>query len=143
MKFTTFLLLMFSSLKGIVYGYSLAVFAWVASFIVPIQSFLVFTVFLVFMDMGSGILAAMKRGDRINSKGLGRTITKCISYYMVILSAQGFVNVFEVTDYLTWAMAFLITITEFKSLIENVEEITGTEIWKTISELIPKIKTGK
>jgi ribosomal protein S8 len=95
------------------------------------------------MDMASGILAAIKRGEKINSRGLSRTITKCISYFMVILSSQGFVNVFSVTDYLTWAMAFLITITEFKSLIENVEQITGTEIWKTISELMPKIKTGK
>ena len=93
--------------------------------------------------MISGILAATHRKEKIHSKGMRRTITKCISYYLVILAAQGFVNVFGVTDYLTWAMAFLITITEFKSLIENVEEITGVKVWETISGLMPKIQSKK
>lgn len=134
---------MFSGIKPILIGYFLAITAWVVSFIVPIQSFLIFTVILVFADMISGILAAQYRKEKINSKGLRRTITKCISYYLVILCAQGFVKVFGVTDYLTYAMAFLITITEFKSLVENVEEVTGVNVWTTISGILPKIQSKK
>ena len=131
---------MFSGIKNLLTGYFLAVTAWIASFIVPVESFLLFTVCLVFADMITGILAARHRNEKIHSRGMRRTITKCVSYYLVILCSQGFVNVFGVTDYLVWAMAFLITITEFKSLIENVEEITGTKIWETISGFMPKIQ---
>lgn len=131
---------MFNINKSIVFGYVLALVAWFINELIPVRSFLLLTLLLVFFDMIAGMIAANQRGEQITSKAMRRTITKSISYFLVILGAQGFVKVFGVTDYLVFAMSFLIAITEFKSIVENVESITGASLWGKIIELIPQFK---
>lgn len=115
-----------------VLGYAAALAGWVFSFLVPISSFLVITVALVMCDLYTGTKAAKKRNEKINSKGLKRTVEKISLYFVAILLSEGIRVVFLPPVPLAYATAFAITITEFKSNIENVEAVTGVNIWTTI-----------
>jgi uncharacterized membrane protein len=103
-------------------------FGWVASFFIPIKGFLIFTVFVVFVDMATGIIAAKKEGQKINSRGLYRTIEKIIVYFCAILIFEGARNTFSLPFNITYMAAFLIATVELYSISENVKRITGVNL---------------
>ena len=69
---------------------------FIASFFIPIKGFLLFTVFVVFADTITGIKAAKKEGQKINSKGLYRTTEKIVVYFVAILIFEGAKNTFSI-----------------------------------------------
>ena len=101
---------------------------WIASFFIPIKGFLLFTVFVVFADMGTGILAAKKEGQKINSRGLYRTMEKIVVYFCGILIFEGARNTFSIPFNLTYMTAFLIAAVELTSISENIKRITGVNL---------------
>tara|TARA_R110000868_G_scaffold280083_1_gene540163 strand:+ start:835 stop:1239 length:405 start_codon:yes stop_codon:yes gene_type:complete len=103
-------------------------FGWVASFFIPIKGFLIFTVFVVFADMATGILAAKKEGQKINSRGLYRTIEKIVVYFCAILIFEGARNTFSLPFNITYMAAFLIATVELYSISENIKRITGVNL---------------
>ena len=102
-------------------------FGWVASFFIPIKGFLIFTVFVVFADMATGILAAKKEQQKINSKGLYRTMEKIVVYFCGILIFEGARNTFSLPN-ITYMAAFLIATVELYSISENIKRITGVNL---------------
>jgi len=100
---------------------------WIFSFFVPIKGFLIFTVFVVFADMATGILAAKKEGQKINSRGLYRTIEKIVVYFCAILIFEGARNTFSLPN-ITYMAAFLIATVELYSISENIKRITGVNL---------------
>lgn len=121
-------------------GYISAVFGWITAFVLPISGFLIFTVFLVFCDLVTGTKAARFRKEQINSKGLRRTVEKILLYFIAILASEGMTYVFMKGVPLSYVTAFAIAITEFKSNIENIEAVTGVNIWKSIKDRITPSK---
>lgn len=103
-------------------------FGWVASFFIPIKGFLLFTVAVVFADMITGIIAARKEGQKINSRGLYRTIEKIIVYFCAILIFEGSRNTFSLPFNITYMVASMIAGTELLSIAENVNRITGVNL---------------
>tara|TARA_R110000868_G_scaffold190426_2_gene434123 strand:+ start:379 stop:783 length:405 start_codon:yes stop_codon:yes gene_type:complete len=103
-------------------------FGWVASFFIPIKGFLIFTVFVVFADMATGILAAKKEQQKINSKGLYRTMEKIVVYYCGILIFEGARNTFSLPFNITYMAAFLMAAVELTSISENIKRITGVNL---------------
>jgi uncharacterized membrane protein len=101
---------------------------YIFSFFVPIKGFLIFTIFVVFADMGTGIMAAKKEGQKINSRGLYRTIEKIIVYFCAILIFEGARNTFSLPFNITYMAAFLIATVELYSISENVKRITGVNL---------------
>ena len=101
---------------------------WIASFFIPIKGFLIFTIFVVFADMGTGIMAAKKEGQKINSRGLYRTIEKIIVYFCAILIFEGARNTFSLPFNITYMAAFLIATVELYSISENIKRITGVNL---------------
>ena len=101
---------------------------YIFSFFIPIKGFLIFTVFVVFADMGTGILAAKKEGQKINSRGLYRTIEKIIVYFCAILIFEGARNTFSLPFNITYMAAFLIATVELYSISENIKRITGVNL---------------
>jgi uncharacterized membrane protein len=101
---------------------------WIFSFFVPIKGFLIFTVFVVFADMATGIIAAKKEGQKINSKGLYRTIEKIVVYFCAILIFEGARNTFSLPFNITYMAAFLIATVELYSISENIKRITGVNL---------------
>lgn len=100
---------------------------YIFSFFIPIKGFLIFTIFVVFADMGTGILAAKKEGQKINSRGLYRTIEKIVVYFCAILIFEGARNTFSLPN-ITYMAAFLIATVELYSISENIKRITGVNL---------------
>lgn len=114
----------------------------IATFFVGIQGFLVLSISLVIADWITGVMASRKRKmieakkeniklrRVIESKRLRDTVDKGVSYMLFILASEGICWVFmEKIDWqfcpITYIAAAYIAYTEYKSLSENVEEITG------------------
>lgn len=124
-------------MKAVIYnilkiGYDGIAFAiccgFIASFFIPIKGFLLFTVFVVFTDTITGILAARKRGEQITSKGLYRTSQKCLVYLCGIMIFEGARLTFQLPFNITYMVAFTIATTELFSIAENIKSITGVNI---------------
>ena len=101
---------------------------FIASFFIPIKGFLLFTVFVVFADTVTGIMAARKRGEAITSKGLYRTSQKVVVYFVGIMIFEGAKNTFSLPVNITYMVAFTIATTELYSIAENIKSITGVNI---------------
>jgi uncharacterized membrane protein len=98
------------------------------SFFLPIKHFLIFTIFVVFADTVTGIMAARKRGEPITSKGLYRTSQKVVVYFVGIMIFHGASITFQLPSQITYSVSFIIAATELFSISENIKSITGTNI---------------
>jgi uncharacterized membrane protein len=111
---------------------------WIFSFFIPIKGFLIFTVFVVFADMATGILAAKKEQQKINSKGLYRTMEKIVVYFCAILIFEGAKNTFSLPFNITYMTAFLIAAVELTSISENIKRITGVNLTTLITRFFTR-----
>ena len=103
---------------------------YVVFFFAPISAALIGIGVLIFADVITGVKAASKRGESIHSRKLSVTVNKMIFYAIAIILAR----VMEVS-FIPWLpiaqlTAGYIAVVEFKSNIENIGEITNTDIWK-------------
>jgi uncharacterized membrane protein len=102
------------------------------SFFLPIKHFLIFTIFVVFADTVTGIIAAKKRGEKITSKGLYRTSQKVVVYFCGIMIFHGASVTFGLPSQIVYSVSFLIAFTEIYSVSENIKSITGVNLALTI-----------
>ena len=113
-------------------GYEKIVYAiccgWIASFFIPIKGFLLFVIAVTFADMVTGIKAARKEGQKINSRGLYRTSEKIAVYFVGIMIFEGAKNTFSLPVPITYMVAFLIATVELYSISENIKRITGVNL---------------
>lgn len=93
---------------------------------VPIKASLAAVGVLTFLDLMLGVLAARKRGEPITSSGFKKTVVKLLAYESTVMLG------FLVEQYLTGdlmpvvkILGGMIGITELKSVLENLEELTG------------------
>jgi uncharacterized membrane protein len=110
---------------GIVYSICCGV---LFSFFFPIKHFLIFTIFVVFADTVTGIIAARKRNEAITSKGLYRTSQKVVVYFVGIMIFHGASVTFGLPSQIVYSVSFLISFTELYSISENIKSITGVNI---------------
>ena len=101
---------------------------WIFSFFVPIKGFLLFVIAVTFADMVTGIKAARKEGQKINSRGLYRTSEKIAVYFVGIMIFEGAKNTFSLPVPITYMVAFLIATVELISISENIKRITGVNL---------------
>ena len=116
---------------------TLAVFA-------PIKALLLVTGILIFSDLISGILAARKKGQKISSAGMRRTITKVAVYNAAIM--LGFLTETYMLDGflpLSKIVSGLISVVEFKSILENLDVVNGNPIFKSLIEKLGSINDDK
>ena len=116
------------------------IFSTFAQFFRPIGDFIFLIIFLIIGDFITGVWAAKKRGEIINSSGFRRTFQKVVVYAFSIILTE-YISVVMLKDIeinISYPIAILIVITEFKSVSENVLTITGVDIWEKIKELILK-----
>jgi hypothetical protein len=89
---------------------------------------LIFTIFVVFSDTVTGIMAARKRNEPITSKGLYRTSQKILTYFCGIMIFHGASITFGLPSQIVYSVSFLISFTELYSISENIKSITGVNI---------------
>jgi uncharacterized membrane protein len=120
---------------GIIYSICCGV---LFSFFFPIKHFLIFTIFVVFADTVTGIMAARKRNEPITSKGLYRTSQKVVVYFVGIMIFHGASVTFGLPSQIVYSVSFLISFTELYSISENIKSITGVNIGTAILKFIKK-----
>lgn len=118
-----------------------ALWVYIGAFLAPISHFLFFTVALVLCDLFTGVWAARTRKEVIHSKGFKRSVLKISLYFVAILLSEGMKRVFfpDLDFDLVYIVAGIISLTEFKSNLENVATVTGTNIWSLIANYIPRL----
>jgi len=108
----------------------------VTAFVFNVQPFITLLVGLVLADLVTGMMAAKKRKERISSRGIFRTVEKITVQCIAILAAEGIrVTLFPEVN-LTYVVVFVIAMSEFKSIIENVETILEIKIWSFLKSKI-------
>jgi len=112
-----------------------------AAIFAPIQGMLMACLCLVAFDLITGIAAAHKRKEQIKSAGLKQTVLKLFIYELVIAfsfiaqhylmsDALPIVNI--VTGY--------IGVTEFLSIVENLNSVSGNNLLKALLERLSQTK---
>jgi len=103
-----------------------------AAIFAPIQSLLLSTGVMIFIDLVTGLLAAKKQAIPITSSGLRRTVTKMFVYEAVLCLA------YIAEHYMSNILPFvkmasgMITIVELTSVYENLNIIGGNNILKSL-----------
>lgn len=99
----------------------------------PIKATLITVMVLTVVDLITGIMVSRKRRKKITSAGLKRTIIKTTVYEVVVM--LGFLT----EQYMTGdaipvvkILAGFIGLTELKSVMENIELISGMSIIKLL-----------
>lgn len=115
---------------------------WLLIFTRPAHDSMLAVIALVFADLIAGIWAAAKRGDKITSYGLRRTITtKILPYQFAILCSLVVEQEILPSIPLMKATAGFVAVAELKSVFENLSQITGLDFWSAIREkLQPSLK---
>lgn len=115
-----------------------------ASFIAPVQPFLIMAFALIVCDLYTGVRAAKYRKQVIHSKGIGRSIEKMTLYIIAILLAELFRTTFLHTSGIgpieefpiVYIVSITISIRELKSNYENIQAVTGTNVYRGIRDKI-------
>lgn len=105
----------------------------------PIKPAVVSVMVLTLVDMVSGIIAAYRRDEKLTSAGFGRTVSKIAIYQVAVLTAflaQKYL-VLEILPICNLVTS-LIGLTELKSVLENLDSISGGNFF---SSLISKISS--
>lgn len=89
---------------------------------------------LVILDFASGVLAARMRSEKIGSWGIRQTGIKAFEYIMLLAACMMVANSFELVDWLDTTAFMYVSLTELKSIVENVTDPDGTgrKVWKLI-----------
>jgi phage-related holin len=105
---------------------TLAVFA-------PINTVLEVVLVLILCDLLTGLIASRKAGIKITSSGLRRTISKIVVYELALIA--GFLaEKYLMGDLLPVVklLGGLIGATELKSVLENANIISGTNLFEAL-----------
>lgn len=103
------------------------------AFLLPIKLVIITAGVLIFTDLITGIFAAKKRGERITSAALSRTIAKLAVYQTVIITGYMLqMNLLSNVVPVINIVGGVIGMVEFKSIIENANTILGTDIFKEV-----------
>lgn len=106
----------------------------------PIKALFVITSTLIVIDTITGIIAAKARKEKITSRSFGRIIVKLLLYNLFIIAAfliEQFI--LENAIQLTRIGVAIIALTEFFSIMENIESSTGIS-FKKIKYLIQEAR---
>ena len=99
----------------------------------PIHMVMITVGTLITVDLVTGIWAAIKRGDKVQSSAMRRTISKVLIYQLAVITG------FMLETYILGGIipvskivAGVIGMVEFKSILENSNHIVGTDIFKLV-----------
>lgn len=116
----------------------------IASVFAPIKAVFIVTGILIFADLLFGVIAAKKRGEKITSAGLRRTVTKVFVYNSAV--ALGFlVETFMLDGFVPVSKiaAGLISVVEFTSILESLNFINGSPVFKALIEKLGSVNDKK
>lgn len=110
------------------------------SVLAPIQHLIFATVFFVLADFVTGIWKAKKIGETITSQKMKNTIPKLLLYVLALIVGQ--VAQQFVLPEIPFVKIFsgFIALVEIKSILENINGITGLDLWKELKSYLSRKK---
>lgn len=118
-------------------------FLVIAAILAPVKLILIAITCLTIVDLISGVAASIKQKVPITSSGFKRTLIKIAVYQFVVI--MGFLSEkYIIGDLIPVVKIFssLIGITELKSVLENVELITGIPVIQMIIDKLGSKQDG-
>jgi uncharacterized membrane protein len=116
-----------------VLGWARAIAVAGLALLMPIGPIIGVAVLLIFADLFTGVWAARKRGERISSAALGRTVSKLVVYLTAIITSYLVEHVMlQDTLPISKLAGSAIGLVEMKSLIENFTVILGKDLFRAI-----------
>lgn len=105
----------------------------ILALLAPIHAVMATAGGLILTDLLLGVLAAHKRGDLITSGALRRTVTKMVVYQCAIITGF-FAEHYMMQDALPVVklVASAIAMVELKSILENLDDLNGASVFKTV-----------
>ena len=107
------------------------------SALAPIHTVMLSVGILILTDLVTGMWAALKRGEKITSAAMRRTVSKIVVYQLAVIS--GFLLERYLIDGLmpvSKIVAGVIGMVEFKSILENANKIVGGNIFKSVIKML-------
>jgi sugar phosphate permease len=117
-----------------------ALLATVLAVFAPIKMVIVTTGVLIMADTITGIFAARKRGEKVSSAGLRRTVTKSCVYLSAV--CLGFlVETYMIDQFMPISkiISGVISLVELKSILENLDSVHGSSIFKSVIEKLGSV----
>lgn len=105
----------------------------ILAILAPVKAVIITSMVLVAADLVLGLMAARRRGEAITSAGFRRTAIKLFVYEMAII--LGFVAETYLIGSLvpvTKIVSAFVGLTELKSIVENLNIINGSPIFKIL-----------
>lgn len=99
----------------------------------PIKMVMITVGVLIMADLVTGIWAALKRGEKVSSAAMRRTISKMFIYQLAVIC--GFMLETYILDGIVPVakiVAGVIGMVEFKSILENSNHIVGGDLFKIV-----------
>lgn len=118
--------------------YFMYLVAGVTAFFSPIAGSLAFVGFLASADFITGVIKAHKAGN-ITSKRMIDKVYSSLGYFIAIIIAHVVeTHIGNEIVPMVKAVIAVIAVTELQSLRENIQEITGVDLLKSISAVVKK-----
>lgn len=105
----------------------------IAAALAPIKMVMITVGVLIIADLITGMWAAKKRGEKISSAAMRRTVSKMLIYQLSVVC--GFLLEAYILDSIipvSKIVAGVIGMVEFKSVLENANHIVGGDIFKMV-----------
>ena len=99
--------------------------------------------FLVVTDLFTGIWAAKKRGEKVTSWGMRKTVSKLLAYEIAIVLAFVMESALVPALPVVKAVAGFIGAIEFKSGMENLSRILGVDLLVAVKGIIQGTKLNE
>lgn len=131
-------------MKDLLEKYLVPTLVSAVSVFAPIKGVIVTVGIVILVDTVTGVLAARKRGEKITSAGLRRSISKALIYQTAILT--GFlIEKYLIGDIipLTKLLAGAIGAVESISIVENLNSLSDNNVFKKVIELLGSINDKK
>lgn len=111
-----------------------------SGFFAPIWILILWMTIFVSFDLISGVTAAKKRGELLQSCKLRRTINKLVWYFAAVLLAHGLdAGILSFIDlHLASFTAAIICGVELYSILENAYSITGNRVFWLLTQFTTK-----
>lgn len=115
-----------------------ALFSSFIALLAPIHVVMCAVLILVVTDLIFGVWAAKKRGEKITSSGLRRTVSKIFVYEFVVICGFLFQTYLLGIpgDWVVKLLTGIIGVVEMKSLLEKGNDILGDKVFKIVIEKI-------
>ena len=124
-----------SSLKA----FCLKIAILVLAYFTPISEMVIVMLIFLLLDTISGIWASLKKGEKLESHKLRKTVYKIVWYTVAVMLSW----MMEKTFFLTWSnlaslVCGFICFVELKSIFENVTSITNEPVFLKILKIIKR-----